>query len=270
ILGAVGVICYVAGLLFKIQHWPLATTLMILGVFLLCILAFPWYTYISWREEGHVSSKFLFMIIGFLLIIVPGAMVNLNLQNTYERGFYPQVSQQQAVYNYLYRNNNSLVNKYHDSINYPQIEQLHSRTASLLKTISNIQVKMVQESEGKPGMPAISDAQIKQTETGLEIQYNLLSKPFHPGAVKDFLLPGCSSRQELDAALADYNKFMSGLIAQEDLKKFLGLLEPSVSLPAVIPEDGGISLISGLNLLELLKNSVLSVESYVLTTGTGK
>jgi hypothetical protein len=269
-LGAVGVICYVAGLLFKIQHWPYATTLMILGVILLCILAFPWYTYLSWKEEGHVSSKFLFIIIGFLLIIVPGAMVNLNLQNSYERGFYPQVSQQQAVYNYLYRNNNSLVARYHDSINYPQIEQLHSKTAALLNMISSIQVKMVQESEGKPGMPAISYSQIKQTETGPEIQYNLLSNPFHLDAVKDFLLPGCSSRQQLDAALADYNKLISGLNTQEDLKKYLGLLEPSVCLPVVIPEEGGISLMSGLNSLELLKSSLLSVESYILTTGTAK
>lgn len=129
---------------------------------------------------------------------------------------------------------------------------------------------MVQESEGKPGMPAISDAQIRQTETGPEIQYNLLSKPFHPDAVKDFLLPGCSSRQELDGALTDYNKFISGLITQADQKKFLGLLDSSVSLPKAIPEDGGISLMSGLNSLELLKSSVLSVESYVLITGTGK
>ena len=197
-------------------------------------------------------------------------MVNLNLQNTYEWGFYPPLRQQQALYNYLYRNNNSLGNRYHDSINYPQIKQLHSRTAALLNTISGIQVKMVQESEGKPGMPALSDAQIRQTETGPEIQYNLLSRPFHPGAVKDFLLPGCSSRQELDAALTDYIKFISGLITHEDLKKLPGLLEPSVSLPAAIPEDGGISLMSGLNSLELLKNSVLSVESFVLITGAGK
>lgn len=269
ILGAVGVICYVAGMLFKIQHWPLASTLMVLGVILLCILALPWYTLATWKEESHISSRFLFLIIGTLLIIVPGAMVNLNLQNSYEKGFYPQLSQQQAIFNYLYRNNNSLVNRYHDSINYPQIEQLHSRTTALLNTISSIQVKMVQESEGKPGKPAISETQIRQTDAGPEIQYNLLSKPFHPDPVKDFLLPGCSSRNELNSSLADYDKFISGLNKQEDLNKFRGLLEPSVCLPGAVTEESGISLMSGLHSLDLLKSSVLTVESYVLTAGTG-
>ena len=57
ILGAIGLICYIAGMFFKIQHWPLAAMLMVLGMIILCVIVFPWYTWISWKEESHISSE---------------------------------------------------------------------------------------------------------------------------------------------------------------------------------------------------------------------
>ena len=40
-LAAIGSACYALGLLFKIQHWPLATTLMIIGLLLLFFYSIP-------------------------------------------------------------------------------------------------------------------------------------------------------------------------------------------------------------------------------------
>ncbi len=106
IVGAIGLIIYVAGLFSKIQHWSGASILMVSGMIFLCIVAFPWYTWLSWKDERHINSKFLYMVIGTLALIVPGAMLNLNLQYIYEDGFYPHQEQQQAMNNYLYSNNN--------------------------------------------------------------------------------------------------------------------------------------------------------------------
>jgi len=265
ILGAIGLICYVAGMFFKIQHWPLAAMLMVLGMIILCVIVFPWYTWISWKEESHINPRFLYMVIGLLLIIVPGALINLNLQNSYEEGFYSNQQQQQALYGYLYRNNNSLMTRYHDSLSYPQMEQLHTKTVSLLTFIGDIQAKMVQESEGEPGKPALSQDQIRQTETGIEIQYNKLSKAFHNAPFRDFLAPGCSTREELNSALTEYSNYISGMIPGEDLQKYTALLEPSLYLSGTFSDDSGISLMSGLHSLELLKNSLLTVESKMLT-----
>jgi hypothetical protein len=50
ILGAAGLICYIAGFLFKILHWPVASVLMMGGLFILFLIIFPWYTWISWRK----------------------------------------------------------------------------------------------------------------------------------------------------------------------------------------------------------------------------
>jgi hypothetical protein len=264
ILGAAGFVLYIAGMLFKIQHWPLSTTFMIAGLLLLCILAFPWYIWLTWKEESHISSMFIFMVIGFLLIIFPGALVNLNLQGSYQDRYYPNNNQQNALYDYLFRNNISLISRYHDSLSYARLEQLHARTTGMLATISNIQDKMVQESEGEPGKPAVSADQISQTETGLKILYRELSRPFDDRPVRDFLLPGCPVRQDINNTMLEYLDYLTGLIPGEDILRYKKLLNPSTYLPGGDPDKVAISLMSGLHSLEVMKNGILTVESCVL------
>jgi hypothetical protein len=264
ILGAVGVICYSAGMLFKIQHWPLASLLMLSGVILLGVIAFPWYTWLTWKEDTHISATFIFIIIGSLALIVPGAMINLNLQLAYGDGYFPNQKQQQVLYNYRYANNLSIINQYRDSSVSQPMEQLHSRTTRLLLLIGAIQTKMVAESEGKPGLPEQVPLQISQSETGPVIHYELLKNPFKTAPVNDFLSPGASPRQELIKDLAEYKNYISGLNSGKDIEKYKGLLDPSIFLPGDKSKDDGISMMSALHALELLKNSILTVESYIL------
>jgi len=267
IVGATGLIFFMAGISCKIQHWPLAEVLMVSSIILFCIFLFM-YTWITWKEEAFVSSRFLFIIIGSVAMIIPGAMINLNLQYSYEDGFYPNQDQQQAMYSFLYANNNSLMLGNHDTVGYARMEQIHSKTARLLTLISNIQVKMVQESEGEPGIPAISEDQIEQTQSGPVIRYRLLSRPFHPSPVRDFLQPGCITREELNTALAEYKQIILEYTSDEELQKYTSLLEPSTYLPENNPENVTISLMSGLHSLELLKNGILTAEAKILTAVT--
>jgi len=264
LLGSFGIVFFAAGLLAKLQHWPMATLLMGSGLTILCIMVFPWYTWLTWKDEEHISSTFLFMVIGSLAVIIPVALFNLNLQYAYEDGFFPQQEQQQAMHKFLYRNNSQVMTQYRDSLCYPQMERLHSATNSLITLIASIQVKMVREAEGKTGAPAVTDDQVTQTETGVEIQYRRLSKPFHKGPVIDFLMPGCSSREELDTAILEFKNLISELASNGDSKKYMSFLEPTLFLPPAISKDTGISLISGLHSLELLKNSLLAVETNLL------
>jgi uncharacterized protein with PQ loop repeat len=264
ILGAAGSVLFVAGMLFKIQHWPLATVFILTGIILLCFMAFPMFTRLTWKEESHISSMFIFMVIGFILIIVPGAMVTLNLQHSYQAYYYPNNDQQNALYDYLFTNNSSLISRYNDSLNYPKMEQLHSKTTGILTIIGNIQEKMVQESEGQPGKPAVSIGQISQSKTGQEILYRQLSRPFDPGPAKVFLLPGCNAREELNSSMAEYISYLSSLTPAEGLLKYKKMLDTETFLPAENLEKGEMSLMSGLHSLEIMKNGLLTVESCVL------
>jgi uncharacterized protein with PQ loop repeat len=265
ILGAAGSMLFVAGLLFKIQHWPLATVFMFFGVILLVIIALPYYTWLTWKEESHISPVFIFMIVGSFLIIIPGALVSLNLQHSYMEYFYPNNMGQNGMYNYLYRNNSSFLNRYHDSLSFKQMEPLHSKTVALLTAISNIQEKMVQQSEGKPGKPAISADQIKKTETGTEIDYRQLSSILDPAPAKDFLLPACNARKELNSSMADYLNFLAGIVPADDLPKYKKILDTETYLTFGNGEVALTSLMTGLHSLQIMKNGVLTVESSVLS-----
>jgi uncharacterized protein with PQ loop repeat len=264
ILGAAGIVFFFTGLLFKIQHWPLATLFIITGIILLCFLAFPMFTWLTWKEESHVSPMFIFLVIGFLLVIVPGAMLTLSLQHSYQELYYPNNDQQKALYDYLFRNNSSLISRYKDSLNYPKMEQLHSKTSGILTILSNIQKKMVQESEGQPGKPAVSASQISQTETGQEILYRELSRPFDPAPAKAFLTPGCITRNELNSSMAEYESYLTAITSAEDLLKYKKMLDTETFLPDGKPNKGDISLMASLHTLEIMKNGLLTVESCVL------
>jgi hypothetical protein len=191
-------------------------------------------------------------------------MITLNLQHSYQAYYYPNNDQQNALYDYLFRNNSSLISRYNDSLNYPKMEQLHSKTTGILTIISIIQEKMVQESEGQPGKPAVSAGQISQTKTGQEILYMELSRPFDPGPAKVFLLPGCSTRKELNSSVEEYVSYLTSITPAGDLLKYKKMLDTETFLPAGNPEEGEMSLMSGLHSLEIMKNGLLTVESCVL------
>jgi hypothetical protein len=264
ILGALGAISYLLGMLFKIQHWHMATFLLITGLILLCFIALPWYTWVTWKDESHIHPQFLFIIICSVALIVPGLMINLQLQYAYEDQYYPHMVQQQALYNYLYKKNKSMIGLYSDSLNYQRMEQVHARSTEMLNLIVNVQEKLIEMSEGKPGKPAMITDQVSQTENGTVILYRNISKPFHLNPVKYFLLPGCTTRAELDASFREYAKFISEINPGGDFQKYAALLDLSLFLPLKAPEKGHISMLSALHSLEIMKNSVLTVETYVL------
>jgi hypothetical protein len=61
--------------------------------------------------------------------------------------------------------------------------------------------------------------------------------------------------------MKDYSDYLSGLIPREDFNDYEDLLDPSFYLPDFNPETDRISLLSGLHMLELMKNGILTAES---------
>jgi hypothetical protein len=161
-------------------------------------------------------------------------------------------------------NNSSLIRQYNNSLNYPEMEQLHSKTSGILTIISDIQEKMVQESEGQTGKPALSALLITQTETGQKILYDKLSKPFDLRPAKDFLVPGCSARKKLDISMAEYVIFIKGIMPAENVLNHKNIIEADTFLPAGNIDISKMSLMSALHSLEVIKNGILAVESPVL------
>jgi hypothetical protein len=222
------------------------------------------YTRITWKEENHVRSTFIYLVIGSVLIIVPGAMLNLKLQHSYQDYYYPNNNQQNALYEYLLRSNNTLISNNRDSLSCTRMKQLHSKTIGMLAIISNIQEKMVRESEQQSVRSSLNTVQIGGIKAGQEIVYTELLRPFDTGTAKNFLLPECSTRKELDSSMAEYIIYLTGVTPAEDLHNYKKMLDADTFLPTGSPVNGEISLMSGLHSLEIMKNGLLTVESCVL------
>jgi hypothetical protein len=268
ILGSVALVMFVTGLIFKIQHWPLSGILLISGTILLAVIVFPWYTVKNWKNETFVSNSFIFIIVGLILIILPATLVTLNLQHTYESGYYTNQKSQQALSNYLYHKNLLLVESRHDSLNYPQLKKIHDETGKLLLRIREVQAQMIRESEGNSGNQLSSNVGFKQDAEGAEINYYMLSKPFDPMPVKNSLFPDCQSRKELENDIHACLSSWSELCSDIDIKRYNDLLDTKRYLPDSIQGKGDISMMSGLHSLELLRNGLLVAESDILKTMT--
>ncbi len=264
IIGAVGLTFYLIGMLCKIQHWPGASILMGLSILIFGFIMF-WYTWLTWKEENHISSRYLFLIIGSLAILIPGTLFNLSLQYAYEDGYYQNLVNQQVMYNYMSMKNSSLIKLHKDSASYQQMTDIHARTASLLDLIGSIEVKMVNESEKRSGKSAAGNEQITQTDNGQEIQYRLLTKPFDPEPVRNQLLPGSNTRKELDAALKGYREYASASLPEPEDAGYSGLLETSTYMPWQSDDSKSSSLITGLHSLELMRNGILTMENILLS-----
>jgi hypothetical protein len=64
--------------------------------------------------------------------------------------------------------------------------------------------------------------------------------------------------------MAEYVSYLTSMTSAEDLLKYKKMFDTETFLPAGNPEEGEMSLMSGLHSLEIMKNGLLTVESCVL------
>jgi len=268
ILGAAGIILYLAGMFFKVQHWPAASLLMVLGLIIISAVALPWYTWLTWKDEKNITPQFLFIIIGALAIIVPGALINLNLQHNYNSGYYLHQEQEQALNNSRLSLNKGIIEQYRDSLNYQTLLQLHTKTVGLLSFVGDVQRKMIEKADGKKEEPADNNESVIQSAMGPEIRYNLINNPFHANTVKYFLQPETDTRQDLDRLVAEYLYYLESLNSSGNISILKPILDPGRLFQDEKTGDSGVSLMSGLHALEIMKSNIITAESRVMTSLT--
>jgi len=268
VVGATGLLCYIIGMLFRIQHWPWSNLLLMGGMIVIFFVVFPWYTWLTWKNDRNVSARYIFMVIGSLTVMIPSALLNMNLRRDYDRGFFEHQKEQQAMFKYLINNNRTFMSSFSDSAVSPVLLQISLKTNEILDVIDGIEAGMIAQSEAESVSQTAISHQIVQTADGPEIQYGLLKNPFDPGPVRNFLIPGCDARTVLDDALKEYTEFTVGLAPGDDPGRFNQLPDPSLILKDYVTDGRPVSLMSGLHSLDLLKNSILIVESRTFSAVT--
>jgi len=104
-------------------------------------VVFPWYTWLTWKEEKNVSPKFIVMVVGSLAIVIPGVLINLNLQRNQDTGYYHQQKEQQVLFEYKYTQNQSSISNCKDSAASPVFTEINDKTNDLLKVKNDTEAK---------------------------------------------------------------------------------------------------------------------------------
>lgn len=264
VLFALTLACYILGILFKVQHWPGSQLLMIAGLAGIFFAVLPWHMWLTRKDDRNVSARFIFMIVGSLAIVVPSMLLNLSMQRNFDSGFTLMLSEQQALSRYKMAENRLLLESNADSVTTRLLSEIDHRTMDLISTIVHIEESMISEASGEPGTSLSQSDQVMKKENGGEIHLIATIQPFNTVPLSNNLLPGTPSRVSLDQALRDYSGFIMQIGADSDRNNLSLLLEPASWFPESDEPEERVSLVSSLHLLELMKNTILTVENRTL------
>jgi len=260
LVGALGIILTITGLFFKIMHWPMAGIFQLSGLLILFIVVFPWYTRVTWKNDATVSAMFIYLVIGSIALIVPAALVNLSLQSRFTEGYYVHLEKEQQLHGYLLEKAGTYLLENDDPESSRVMQELHKKTTDLVKTINNVELKMISLAAGKKGKPDDENAPVSMTAEGPQVNINLIRAPFTWDPFRIYLAPGTETRNGIEEALSDYQNYISGFDSVL-LTHNTGLVSDlkNILFPATEGEER-ITLMTSLHMLELLKNTVLAVE----------
>jgi hypothetical protein len=261
VAGALSIILYCTGFWFRLLHWPLASLFIVTGSLALICIVLPIFTRMQWKEEKYVNARFIFMIVAPLLFILPGALVNLNLESNYEGGFYLRMEKQEALIDIQKAANLKILALFKDSTEFQKMQTIHVATEKLLGTVNLIQHNMVAISEGPKGTTDQSLLALTGVKTNTPINYGELKNPFDilPSAL--MLSPGCQSRKILDNEISGYRKILADLMGDEWTRENDHLLNISTYLPDAVPDNTVHTLVPDLNELSILASGILITEA---------
>lgn len=264
VVGAVSVIFYIIGLWFKIIHWPLATTLMLSGSFVLMIVVLPWYARVQWKNETNVDARFIFMIVIPLLFILPGALINLSVSRNYNEGFLKRIQKQDVLINMQQDRNNLFLTLYKDSVAFPRLDSIHSSAGKLLGVINKIEHNMVAIADEYNGQTDQKLIELSGPDNDSYISYENIKAPLHEIPATVMLLPGCRARAVLEKEVINYKEVISRKTNISRAKTYDQLLTLSEYLPETDTPGFELGLLPRLNTLSLLESAVLLSESDAL------
>lgn len=149
-IGVIGLIIFKLGTLFKFQHWPDASVLLLVGAVIIGTIFLPIYARYLFGKHQHVNIRFIYLVIIIAFFLLFGTLTNLNLsKNLFESvsktDYYARV---ESGY-YEAENQRILENKlFSDAEISNKAEIISARADSLCNFIYNIKGELLLKSKG--------------------------------------------------------------------------------------------------------------------------
>lgn len=147
--GYIALFLYLAGILFKIEHWPGATMLLIAGSVMLTAVFLPFYAFRQFRTISYVSEKFIYLCIAFVYFNILSFLLTMNLSKDLLSEFiitgkeivsvnsFVKNQQQKYYYNIMKA----------DTINTKTIAEIHKKSQALIHFFDSIKIYTIQEAD---------------------------------------------------------------------------------------------------------------------------
>lgn len=143
-IGVIGVIIFELSALFKIQHWPGASLMLIMGAILIVSVFLPLYVKNIYKKTDFISGRFIYIIIGISFFLMFGTLVSIN----FEKKVWPSVSYTdyyaQIEKDYF---NKSNLEYFNANSSDQSLKEIHQKTEELTHLINNIKRELIVKSQ---------------------------------------------------------------------------------------------------------------------------
>ncbi len=258
VLGFLAAYLYLAGVMFKFNHWPAAGILYLTGSILFIGMAFPWYAWLTWRNSEYVHSTFLFLVPVIIWVMLSSGLINLRLSYNYMEGYGREFNRQEALLKYLSdQQKNVTLPAGADTTLRVRMDSLHRQCLSVVEQVQQIKESLAKQFAPESRSEADRMQEAMNNATFFQIDATALSS----------MSPG---RKQLEASVADLGA-KAGILFPGDpalVARVKQLISPAVYLPG----QGNSSLItagSSINKLTLLQNAVLLADREMMLAMAG-
>ncbi len=148
VLGVIGLMIFELATLFKIQHWPGAGPLMIMGAVLLIGIFLPAFTYNKFKRAELKIGQFIFLIIVSMYAVVLTTLLAYNVSTPILSRFVNEESNTSRISRYFKNKKQPFVESDNLSAeNKIKAAEISGEADKLLNLISEIKLDLVQQVE---------------------------------------------------------------------------------------------------------------------------
>jgi hypothetical protein len=258
-IGVISGMIYLAGLLFKLMHWPGAGLMFCLGAFVFVVVFLPFYTIRTYKEDTQVRFEFIFLLTGVLWFILTTTLFNLNISRNIMADFTNDYKNLSILNEQIMKKNASLylhAEKTMDNMN--QLKEIQNRTYQLNEYINELKSDLIQFCSENSEFSSMDVQNIAMEQIASNTDSRKPSA-FMCGEEPD------GKAYKLKSRLTDYKSFIKDQVSSEEIKeridKLIDLDIPSGSPPVYKGwEDYYFGHVIPITALDILSNYQLRIK----------
>lgn len=253
IFGLLGALVYLFGFLFKMNHWPGALILLLLGSVLLIGIAFPVFITSHYKEYDRVSSRFIFMTFAVVWFVVPTFLMSINVSEDTYKGLRETGSITETSLEFLKAKNNRLFHSIHAQNSQGDIK-IREVATSTVKQSEDV-FEYIQKIKGELVRFNLADSSIRDSQATIE---RIKHREQGEIGISEFLLLEKNEATVIARKLEEYKIAMLQTLNTD--KVATGQITSILTIATVRPQ----TLISTVNQLSMIQERVLRAETVVL------